>query len=418
MDMQVGYWELIRRNRSFRYLWLGQISSLLGDWFNLIASASLIALLTGSGFAVGSLFVIRMLAPFLVSPIAGVVADRYSRKHVLILTDIGRAIAVFGFLLVRDPEHIWLFYTLTAIQVGISGFFVPARTAILPEIVSPRGLGAANALGATTWSVMLAFGAAIGGIVSGTWGIYPAFVIDGLSFLASAIFIAQIRSGSASVVEKSSRAAGAAMSQYIDGLRYLKRHPDIFTIALQKAAVALFITGFQVVQVAIAREVFVLGVGGGVSLGILFATTGVGSGIGPIAARYFTGDRDRSLRLGIFWGYLMAALGLAIGASLSSFAVVLCGTFLRGFGGSIVWVFSTQLLLQSVPNQVQGRIFASEFALFALMGAIGSALVGAGLDASLGLSEVTWWMAGLTMLPAILWALSFRQTGNRVQSSS
>ncbi len=415
--MQVGYWELILRNRNFRYLWLGQIFSLLGDWFNLIASASLIAFLTGSGFAVGSLFVVRMLAPFLVSPIAGVVADRYSRKHILILTDIGRAIAVFGFLLVRNPEHIWLFYTLTAIQVGISGFFVPARTAILPEIVSPSGLGAANALGAATWSVMLALGAAIGGFVSGTWGIYPAFVIDGLSFLVSAVFILQVRPGAAAV-EKSGKAAGAAMNQYIDGLRYLKRHPDIFTIALHKAAVALFITGFQVVQVAIAREVFVMGVGGGVSLGILFATTGVGSGIGPIVARYFTGDRDRPLRLGIFWGYLTAALGLAIGASLSSFGVVLCGTFLRGFGGSIVWVFSTQLLLQSVPNQVQGRIFATEFAVFALMGAIGSAAVGAALDASLGLSEVTWWMAGLTVLPAVLWGLSVWQRRNRAASSS
>ena len=234
--------------------------------------------------------------------------------------------------------------------MGISGFFVPARTAILPEIVSPGGLGAANALGATTWSVMLALGAAIGGIVSGTWGIYPAFVIDGLSFLASAVLIAQIRSDSVSVSEKSGRAAGAGVGQYIDGLRYLKRHPDIFTIALQKAAVALFITGFQVVQVAIAREVFVLGVGGGVSLGILFAATGVGSGIGPIVARYFTGDRDRPLRLGIFCGYLTAAGGLAIGASLSSFGVLLLGTFIRGFGGSIVWVFSTQLLLQSVPQ--------------------------------------------------------------------
>ncbi len=409
--MQVGYWELIRRNRNFRYLWLGQISSLLGDWFNLIASASLIALLTGSGFAVGSLFVIRMLAPFLVSPIAGVVADRYSRKHVLILTDIGRATAVFGFLLVRDANHIWLFYTLTAIQVGISGFFVPARTAILQEIVSPGGLGAANALGATTWSVMLALGAAIGGIVSGTWGIYPAFVIDGLSFLASAVFIAQIRSGGGFVPEKSSRTASAGVSQYMDGLRYLKRYPDVFTIALHKAAVALFITGFQVVQVTIAREVFVMGVGGGVSLGILFAATGVGSGIGPIVARYFTGDRDRLLRLGIFCGYLTAALGLAIGASLSSFGVLLCGTFVRGFGGSIVWVFSTQLLLQSVPNQVQGRIFATEFAVFALMGAIGSAVVGAGLDVSLGLSEITWWMAGLTVLPGVLWGMTILKRG-------
>ena len=83
----IGYRELIRGNRNFRLLWLGQIISLLGDWFNFVASASLIAILTQSGFAVGSLFVVRMLAPFFISPIAGVVADRYNRKHTLIVTD-------------------------------------------------------------------------------------------------------------------------------------------------------------------------------------------------------------------------------------------------------------------------------------------------------------------------------------------
>jgi NRE family putative nickel resistance protein-like MFS transporter len=79
----VSYTELLRNNRNFRFLWFGQIVSLLGDWFNLVASAALIGLLTQSGLAVGSLFVVRMLAPFVVSPIAGVVADRYNRKHIL-----------------------------------------------------------------------------------------------------------------------------------------------------------------------------------------------------------------------------------------------------------------------------------------------------------------------------------------------
>ncbi len=87
----LGYAQLIRENRNFRSLWFGQIISLLGDWFTLIASASLVALLTRSGFAIGGLFVVRMLAPFLLSPIAGVVADRYNRKHILMVTDLIRA---------------------------------------------------------------------------------------------------------------------------------------------------------------------------------------------------------------------------------------------------------------------------------------------------------------------------------------
>jgi MFS family permease len=211
----VGYGKLIRGNTNFRLLWFGEIISLLGDWFNLIASASLVAALTRSGLAVGTLFVVRMLAPFLVSPIAGVVADRCNRKHILILADIARAITVSGFLFVRDASHVWLLYALTAIQLGISGFFVPARNAMLPNIVSTRGLGAAIAVSGATWSVMLTLGAAQGGIVSGTFGIYPAFITDGLTFFLSAFFIAQIKLELTSGLDVSDKTIGAVLQQYL-----------------------------------------------------------------------------------------------------------------------------------------------------------------------------------------------------------
>ena len=188
-----GYWALVRDNANFRYLWSGQIISLLGDWFNLIASAALIAELTDSGLAVGSLFVVRMLAPVLISPLAGVAADRYNRKYILIAADVGRFFTAAAFLLVRSPEQVWLLYLLSFIQLGIGGSFFPARSAILPDIVSERALGAANALTSATWSIMLALGAALGGLVSGTWGIYPAFAIDALSFVASALVLCRIR---------------------------------------------------------------------------------------------------------------------------------------------------------------------------------------------------------------------------------
>ena len=121
------------------------------------------------------------------------VADRYNRKYTLIITDLARVVVAFGFLLVRTADDVWLLYVLTALQLGIGGFFFPTRNAILPDIVSSQELGTANALGSATWSVMLALGAAIGGIVSGAWGIYPAFIIDGLTFLLSAVFIARIK---------------------------------------------------------------------------------------------------------------------------------------------------------------------------------------------------------------------------------
>jgi NRE family putative nickel resistance protein-like MFS transporter len=402
-----GYGALVRGNDSFRMLWLGQIVSLLGDWFNLIASASLVGQLTDSGLAVGALFVVRMVAPFLVSPVAGVAADRYSRQRLLILADLGRAVTVFGFLLVRDAGDIWLLYLLTAIQLSISGFFFPARNAILPDIVGDHELGAANALSSATWSVMLAFGAALGGVVAGGWGIYPAFVIDGLTFLISALFISRIDYAPSSALAEAEKTLRAALRQYVAGLRYLAQHVDILAISLHKAAFALAASGaLQVIQVELAEQVFVIGEGGGTSLGLMYAVSGIGTGLGPILARRFTGDRDRSLRVALAVSYAVAALGLLIMAPLRNFYVVLLGTLLRSAGGGIGWVFSTQLLLQLLPGYVRGRVFSSEFALFTLLNAVGTAAGGWALDAqAITLSDTFWWMTGLTLVPGLLWTL-------------
>ena len=396
----IGYIELIRQNSNFRWLWCGQVVTLLGDWFNLIASAILITQLTGSGLAIGVLFTIRMIAPFVVAPLAGICADRYNRKHLLIITDIVRIFIVFGFLFIRDESDIWLLYTLTTLLFAVSGFFSPARSAILPDITSPRELGTANALGAATWSVMLAFGAAIGGLTTGLFGSQTAFVIDGLTFALSAVFLFGIK-----LPGTSSETHGTPTRAKLSAFRYMRQHPDIFFISLHKAAIALLLSsGFQVVQIAIAKDYFVIGVGGAISLGLMYCMNGIGSGIGPIFARHWTGDRDRPLRISISLGYLIGALGLAIAAPLFGLVEVLIGGFIRSIGGGIAWVFSTQLLLQRAPNEIRGRIFGTEFAFFTLMGGIATAIVGGLLD-RFDVRTILWGMTVLPLIPAILWWL-------------
>ena len=402
----VGYTRLLRDNRNFRFLWFGQIVSLLGDWFNLVASAALVGVLTQSGLAVGSLFVVRMLAPFMVSPIAGVAADRYNRKHILIVADLVRASVVLCFLLVRDVGDVWLLYTLTATQMALSGFFDPAHTSILPDIASPRELGAMNAISSATWSVMLALGAALGGLFSGTWGMYPAFVLDALTFLLSAALLAQIRMPARLASAAADKTVAAAVRQYFDGLRYLRAHPDILVVALQKATLALFLaTAFQVIQVAIAQQVFSIGEGGGIGMGLMFGLTGVGSGLGPILARRFTGDEARSLKKAIAVGYLIAIAGVAVTAPLFSLPTVLLGSVVRATGSGVIWVFSTQLLLQMTPDRVRGRVFASDFMFFYLGSALSSSVIGAALDTSLSISAIIWTMAGLSVVPMTLWTV-------------
>ncbi len=401
----VSYRQLVRQNKAFRYLWSGQIVSLLGDWFNLIASASLIAALTQSGAAIGGLFVLRMLAPFLVSPFAGVVADRYNRKTIVIATDILRGFVVLGLVLVREPQQVWLIYVLTTIQSASQGFFFPAWNSILPDITQPEELGVANALSSATWSVMLAFGAALGGIVSGVVGVYPAFIIDAMTFFLSAAIIFRMPYQSL-LSRDSDQSILAGIRQYVDGLSYLRQHIDTFTIAINKGILGLLVIGFyQVVQVTIAEQYFPIGDGGSISLGLMYVSSGIGSGIGPILGRYWARDRGRQLRLAIAIGYACCLFGFLITSTLASFYIVLAGGFLRGIGGGLVWVLGTQLLLQIVPNQVRGRVFSTEFAMYTLFSALSSGTIGILIDSSLGISGILLLGSGLLVIPILMWSL-------------
>ena len=400
-----SYWHLIKSNRAFRYLWAGQIVSLTGDWFNLIASASLIATLTQSGTAVGGLFVVRMLAPFLVSPFAGVVADRYNRKAIVMTTDILRCFVVLALVLVREAEDVWLIYVLTMVQSASQGFFFPAWNSILPDITKPHELGVANALSSATWSVMLAFGAALGGLVSGIVGVYPAFVIDAATFLCSAFIIWRMPYRSLLSLN-ADQSIMAGLRQYIDGLSYLRRHIDTFSITLHKGILGLLVIGFyQVVQVTIAEQYFPIGDGGSISLGLIYVMSGIGSGIGPILGRNWARDRDRRLRLMIALGYVCALLGFLISSSLASFPVILAGGLLRGIGGGLVWVLGTQLLLQIVPNEVRGRVFSTEFAMYTLFAAMSSGVTGTLIDSELGVRGILWLGSALLLIPIVIWCL-------------
>ncbi len=401
----IGYLQLVRQNPNFRYLWLGQVVSLMGDWFNLIASAILVDSLTGSGFAVAGLLVVRTLSQFITGPIGGLLADRYNRKNILIVTDWLRAALVLGFLLVDGPEDVWLLYVLTACQLGTSGIFTPTKDAILPDITSESEIGTANALNATTWSTMLALGAALGGVVAGEWGLRPAFIVDSLSFLLSAVLIARVAYTQTTPTDLPPIRLPQAFNQYFSGFAYLRKNPEILLIAIQKGFLTLAITsGFEVIQVELSSQRFQIGENGSTALGLMYASVGLGTGVSPLLARLFTGDRETRLRWAIAAGYLFAAAGLLTVSSLLNFQVVLFGTFVRGFGVAIVWVFSTTLLLKKLPNAYRGRVFGSEFALFTLFSAIGTPIAGRVLDTVPNPEPpLLWGMAGLALLFGLVW---------------
>src|SRR5438067_8974145 len=174
----VGYAELLRSNRGFRLLWLGQVVSQMGDWFDTIAVYTIALRLTGSSRSIALIMVARFLPTVVLGPGAGVIADRFSRRSIMIAADIMRATVVLGFLFVRRPDQMWLVYLLPVLQLAFSTFFEPAKTAAIPSIVSDRELVPANAIASDTSSVMLTLGAALGRFVPGPFGTNGRFMLD------------------------------------------------------------------------------------------------------------------------------------------------------------------------------------------------------------------------------------------------
>ena len=193
-------------------------------------------------------------------------------------------------------------------------------------------------------------------------------------------------------------AVRAGASAYADGLRYLWRQQRVLAVALQKGFLLFFFSGFQVASVAIAGTAIAVGQGDGIALGLLFAAGGVGSGLSPVVARWLVGDDHRAMRLTMLAGYAAMIAALALAAPLASFALVLVGSTLRGVGGGLVWVFSTQLLLETVPEELRGRVIATEHAALTLLGAAGSAGVGAMLEWA-PIPAALWAMAALVVAP-------------------
>ena len=417
------YIDLLRANSNYRNLWMGSLVSQLGDWFNLIASAELIARLTDSGIAVSTLFLARFLPQFLLSPFAGVLADRYDRKYIMIATDILRALTVVSFLVVRSPSQVWLFYLLTILQFSLSAIFTPSRSAVLANVVVKEDLVKANALDALTWSSMLALGALIGGVVAAILGTTAAFIADAFTFLLSAFFISRIVMPRR--IPREAHHPGGWL-EFIDGLRYLRQHRFILGITLVKAGGALAWGAINVLEINFASQVFTLDLGGlserlrfadatAATLGAIFFMTGLGTGLGPIVMRRIMGDRPRRIMLGISIGFIILALGIFGLSKAPTFPIYLLATLTRTIGSGTIWVFSAALLQMAVPDGFRGRVFATEFAMFTLTQSISIFAAGAMLDAGLNARQATFVMALTAVGIFLVWTVFYMKNLARVE---
>jgi MFS family permease len=355
----VGYFELLRLRPAYRQLWLGSVVSLAGDWFTLIALYTLLQQYTGKSESVGLMLAARFFPLAIFAPAAGVIADRLSRRHIMIACDVLRAVVVLGFLLVRSERDVWLVYALTFAQMGLSAFFDPAEQAAIASSVQPDELVTANTLAGATWSAMLGVGAIAGGLVAALVGRQAAFAIDALSYLLSAFFIS--RATLSRVVQPPPNGTWTQLlgiDDFREGLALVVDTPRLRRLIFVKSSWSVAGGAALVLYAVMGERVFPVGGSPEFGIGILLAMRGLGAFFGPIVARHVGGDSPAFLEKAISIAFLVnAVFWFAFSQSPWLWLAALMLAFAHT-GTSTQWVFSSSLISMSVDDRLRGRAFS------------------------------------------------------------
>ena len=337
-------------------LWLGQLISYIGDWFNTVALLGLLIELTGSP-ASASLIIVAQILPSAIAGlfISGVVADRYDRKKVMIIADIARGIIALSFLVVRSPELVWIAYAGTiGLSIGAS-FFNPASSASLPNVTTREELPVANTLGQSTFASMLFVGALIGGFVAQTFGREVAFALNSLSFFASAFFISRARRKFNAEKNRTTWAAESALRVLSDGFFYLRENATARAYVLVKVAWSWIFGAMGLYSV---YSLTLYGIGD-LGTSYLYAARGVGAFISPLVVGAFVALTDMGrLKNVIRIGLVISVAGYLVFATSSSLMQGSIGVFFGHFGGAMVWTFSNLILQSTTPDRLRGRVLA------------------------------------------------------------
>ena len=395
-ESAVGYRQLLSANRGFRHLWLGNVASFAGDWFNLIALYAAVAELSDSSVAIALVMVVKTLPSFLIAPVAGPLVDRFDRRKLLLAMDFSRAAGALGLVLAYQLDSLIGLYAVATLMVCCTGVAFPSKKAALPQLVRVADLNTANALSGGTWSIMLAVGAALGGVATEAFGISAAFVIDAGTFLISALMISRLPA-----LRPPAGDAPGTDTGFMEGVRYLRRTPHVQALASLKPMMA-FANGAAVL-IPIYGTVGFGAAGGALAVGLLYGARGVGATIGSFAVRSVIGDRPGALRVWVAIAYALMIASFVYLAHAETLWQAGLAFFGSTLGSGSIWVFSGTLLQVEADRRYHGRVFSMEFGVTTLIMAISAFVLGSIHEWGMPLAEVARIAATMAVPPFLFW---------------
>ena len=356
-----SFLELLRGNRNYRYTWIGQVVSEVGDHFNNIAVFSLALNIKASGLVVSGVMLSRALANVAAGPIAGVVLDRLDRKRVMIASDMIRAVLALGFILCIHRHDVWMLYAFSALLMFASPFFTSGRSAILPSIATRDELHTANSLTQTTGWATLTIGTLLAGTSVAQFGYQWAFAGNALSFVISAICISRLFLPGDGFRPKRESLTEADVvrpwHEYTEGLRYMRTHPLIFGIALIGVGWATGGGAAQILFSIFGEIVFKRGPAG---IGIVWGCAGFGLLIGGfIGHRLGTRLSFDGYKRAVVVCYIIHGGAYVLFSQMQNFHAALFCIALSRAAVAVSSVLNYSQLLRHVANEFRGRVFAT-----------------------------------------------------------
>ncbi|MGD0907798.1 MAG: MFS transporter [Candidatus Acidiferrales bacterium] len=353
--------ELLRHNRNYRYTWMGQVVSEIGDNFNNIAVFALAMALTHSGLVIMGVMLSRAIPAIAIGPLAGVLLDRFDRKRIMIASDLVRAVVALGFILAFRERQVWLLYTFSALLMIASPFFTAGRSAILPTIADKDEIHTANSLTQTTQWTNLTIGTFLGATIVGI-GYEWAFIFNALSFVFSAWAIWHLRPPPGKQFRAENRDLNETevirpWHEYGEGLRYMRSVPLVLAIALLAVGWATGGGAAQILFTLFGEVVFNRGAAG---IGTIWGCAGIGLLLGAALAHWMGKWLSfEDYKLVIFIDYVVHGGAYVLFSRMQRFELALLFILVSRAAIAVNSILNYSYILKTVSDQYRGRVFST-----------------------------------------------------------
>ncbi|MCL6472024.1 MAG: MFS transporter [Firmicutes bacterium] len=357
------------RYPEYRYLWSGAFLSNIGTWIQSVALGWFVFQVTNSEFSLGLVNFTSSLPTFFLALVGGVIADRYERRSLLIISQIILMVLAFvlGLLVSLRVANILIILAISLAAGIASSFNFPAWQALIPELVPRKDLMNAVALNSAQFNAARLVGPAVAGIIIARLGVAPSFYINALSFLAVIVALVLIKPRPV----KTAKVSGNIWQNLISGINYARRDISIAMLLISLGILSIFGMSHTVLMPVFARDILKVGPGG---LGYLMAASGFGAVLGALIVAGLSHSVQRKTL--IKFSILSYSIFLFIFALSREFIVSIIAQ--AGIGISfLISVSATNTSLQAaVPTEFRGRIMSLFVWCFIGLAPIGSFFIG------------------------------------------